>query len=244
MRRNNIFYVFGLQRTGTVFVEESFKANNQHWNMGNKEFADVQNWGKPWKHLIDLEVLKPEEWQTVPTLVVIKNPYTWIESIVYREPIDFFDTQPRYDELKTDDESWHVEGIDVGALATIWNEFYKKWVIKDIPWLDFENVWIFKYEDLITEGTGEVIFKMMLDKFEVPMSAPMWRKSLAAIRPMDQVLLIPPGFLAHQFAADFTWERAQYYRNQFPMELPQEIVKMISTKLDTELMIKSGYHII
>ena len=46
MRRNNIFYVFGLQRTGTVFVEESFKANNQHWNMGNKEFADVQNWGQ------------------------------------------------------------------------------------------------------------------------------------------------------------------------------------------------------
>lgn len=238
-----IFYVFGLQRTGTVFVEESFKANNQHYNMGNKEYADVQNWGKPWKHLIDLE-LATERWQHgIPTLVVIKNPYTWVESIVFREPIDFFDTQDRYHELKSVDH-YHVNDIDIEALVTIYNEFYKKWVIKKIPWLDFENVWLFRYEDLITAVKGRNIFKMMLDKFKVGHSPPFWRRGFEHWIAMDEVMLIPPGVLSHQFAADFTEERAQYYRNQFPMQLSQEAVKVISKKIDTELMIKAGYNII
>jgi len=230
------YYIFGLQRTGTQFLERVVEANYDGSEIQNRDFPILKDWGKPWKHIVNMD----EAWsydKDIPALVLTKNPYTWIESIVFRKRKDFFETQTIYEDLKSKD-SVYINGIDVEALALIWNECYHHWVNQTKSYIDYGKIWILRYEDLIDDRVKESILRMACDKIIGEFNPPEWRETHKWI-PMDSFLFWPAGSIVD--SGDLDDARIEYYQKQTPVELSANAIAQITKRLDKYTMLKMGY---
>lgn len=178
------FYTFGLQRSGTTFVGEIIK------NSYGLDYANKEN---TWKHM-----LYPLIEFDHPVVTVIKHPYTWVESIAWREPADLPKTSPYI----TDpgdyviDNSYGECPINVEQLIKVYKSWWNQWL----------NVGLMvKYEDMIVDP-----FHQLIDVFGSP-AAP----------------YIPePGslFMSEGYNDDYD----DYYINEEPQKLEQNYVEMIN----------------
>jgi len=182
----NKFELYGLQRTGTTWVKNFLELN-----------FECKEDNTYWKH-----TLYPKELQH-PTCVIFKSPYTWIESIVYREPADL---PTRYPDVLISgnhmiDNSYGECNVNIEKLVELYSIFYNNWAsIADQ---------IFVYEDL-------------LDNIDLQIEA---GKSLGLER-KDAEWEDPPLGIFMQEA--FTKDMYPYYKAQTPERLEGIHIELIN----------------
>ena len=202
-----IYYIFGLQRSGTNFVEELIKLNYGHRKINNAAI---------WKH----SVIPPEIENDTPLILIHKNPYTWIESICFRNEVDWKKKQTNYIITNESDEDLKAgkNGYSVKVLAQAYNDFHINWYER----IKTANAYIIKYEDLLEkEGTDRLISDLN-SKFN-------WKNSKNII----------PTRVSQ--SSDYTRLRGEYYKTQTPRELTAYQIQAISNVITNEVFELNQY---
>jgi len=141
----------GLQRSGTNFIRQLINKNidvniiNTHLytKLDYQKISKYLKNGESgdynfdlWKHnLTPLSTDLIEKYKIDGFLLISKNPYSWLESIIYRNKIDLDIT---YNE-KYKFFEYGVFRID--KLCNLYKDFYKNWINND--------AYLIKYEDLL-----------------------------------------------------------------------------------------------
>lgn len=138
------YYLFGLQRSGTNFLEALIKINYG--------FLNLNDLNETWKHLIIPPKLKNQS----KIILIHKNPYTWIESICLRNSVDWCKRQINYP-LDEKDPKLKLgnRGYSIVSLAKAWNDFHLNWL--NYKNFNNHNFIIVKYESLINGNISSVI---------------------------------------------------------------------------------------
>lgn len=139
-----MYYIFGLQRSGTNFLQTLIKLNYK--------FDIDNNLNETWKH----SIIPPNLDSKSKIIIIHKNPYTWIESICLRNCVDWQKRQIKYP-LKEKDEKLKLgnNGYGITFLAKAWNDFHTNWL--NYYNLKKDNIVFVKYENLINENLHLVI---------------------------------------------------------------------------------------
>lgn len=195
----NKFELYGLQRSGTTWVKNFLELN----------FECTED-NTSWKHSIQPPVLR------YPACVILKSPYTWVESILFREPADL---PVRYPEVLTTGQSMFHNSygecnINIEKLVELYSLFYNNWasVVDQV----------FVYEDL-------------LDNEDLQVQA---GESLGLVR-KNQPWEEPPLGTFMQEA--FTKDMYPYYKSQRPGRLEDNHVQLISKIMPVDFWITTGH---
>lgn len=207
------YYIFGLQRTGTNFVEATMK------NSFTVRKTNTQR--NCWKHSIDV----PKQYRTnSPTIVIYKNPYTWIESIAFRNSVDWVRTQTKYPAKEVCEEDLQVgdDKLNVSNLAKTYNHFYTTWLLNTPG----SNTAFIKYEDLLVPYSRIEIFQNLGKQFQLVQKG--------------ENLVFPERGSVSQ-SKDYTSTRELYYVKQVPEKLSPRQIEEISSLIDDRIFQKTGY---
>lgn len=150
------YWVFGLQRSGTNFIEQAIETANPKLKNGSR--LAIRPFNPVWKHSIQppAQVGAKE-----PVIIVYKSIWNWIDSIVNRQVMDYLKTQTTY---KIEEGDWILESesiavrtpklhkFSINQLAKTYKLFYDNW----IKLLDTHNVVLVRYEDLLTEDRDKI----------------------------------------------------------------------------------------
>lgn len=134
-----MIFVNGIQRSGTNFVKSLFK--------------DSTDFVYPyWKHHAKLEGINPN---CDRVICIIKNPYTWVESICFRDCVDIISYYSSYYLIykMPEDKSHEFIGefnIHLPRLCQIYKLFY-------MSWLNYKKTELIHYEDLLTDDNIHII---------------------------------------------------------------------------------------
>lgn len=150
------FCIFGLQRSGTTVVEKT---------PTNNFICEVAN-GKNWKHSLS------KVSTGFITFNVYKNPYTWIESIVFRDPADILVV---HSHLLDPGYNIGHDNVNLPNLAKMYNDYALSW---------FDEQTMVRYENLINPAT----LTEFLNK------VPFERKTKTVTLPEPGSLFMPEGF--------------------------------------------------
>lgn len=130
-------FICGLQRSGT--------------NLLQALLPNAVSYAYPyWKHTIKYEGTDPDVDQVI---CVIKNPYTWAESILFRNPVDIH--LMYYEHHLLESREWHKDNPDdfVGPyhihlprLCMIYYFFYT-------AWMAYNKTQLIHYESLLNDET-------------------------------------------------------------------------------------------
>lgn len=140
----------GLQRSGTNYfkqiIDKNINVNLFYTNLSTEShYQNIPKYLKNvetgdyifdlWKHnLTPLDSVLIEEYKIDGFVLIIKNPYSWIESIVYRTHIDLVETyNERYNVFE--DGLFRIDN-----LSKLYKELYENWLNK---------AYLIKYEDLL-----------------------------------------------------------------------------------------------
>jgi hypothetical protein len=135
----NEFYIFGLQRSGTTFLEHLL-----HGNFNCK----IVNSNNSWKHSIEKLVFP-----SYTIFNIYKNPYTWIESVMFREHADLPITSPQILGESSLNGGLHLR-INPIELAKIYENYCNNWFMN----LN-NNTFIVRYEELIEKDSLKYFIK-------------------------------------------------------------------------------------
>jgi hypothetical protein len=138
------YHIIGIQRSGTNYLETLIRDN----------FDGVALYAarSVWKHSVDIPTLYKGE---TPTILIHKNPYTWIESIAWRNTVDWLKTQKKYpaDEAPEDkDFCVGPKNLNMINLIMTWRDFHDTWHFNNN---DSKKLIKIKYEDFLIEKTRE-----------------------------------------------------------------------------------------
>lgn len=160
------FWVYGLQRSGTNFIEQAVERTYPEWG---KSRAAIHFHPSPyWKHSIKPPTDLPTD---QPIIIVSKSVHNWIDSIVNRQVMDYLKTQTQYPILDTD---YLIKGttlevckpqkftFSVEQMVKTWNEFHRNW----LPLLDTHQAVFIQYEDLLTSKRQHIIQELQT-RFEL-----------------------------------------------------------------------------
>lgn len=213
------YFDFGLQRSGTNFIETII---NRNFNGKRQNRANAS-----WKHFID----PPKQWTAQhPTFLIYKNPYTWVESICFRNTVDWIKTQKTYP--VTEGQPDLVAGpknINVEALAKTYRHWHDKWILNPKPKANYENVYVIKYEDLLEVETRNKILDDISQKFNVKRKHSSWA--------------IPNKGAVSQ-SKDYTDDREKYYLEMKPQKLLPRHIRAINNILTKDLISQIGYDVL
>jgi len=194
------FYVFGLQRSGTNFFRSLLTENFD---------VQVANDKGTWWHYN-----KPpfQNMKAHKAFVVYKNPYQWIESIVYRNSADIIPTNINTYDLEFPD-GYMINGINLERLCRLYADFGLNWKHSH-----FINV---RYEDLIEEETRNSLLS-----------------SLTYVRKNDTTWKIPNGvFMSEKFNVG----QVDYYKKKTIQYLKQEELDLINKIIPDIVFETIGY---
>lgn len=128
--------VFGLQRSGTNFIETMLRENYKGLQVVNTDSRYL------WKHGSHFDLNKISK--DAAHIVVIKSPYSWIESII-RKKVDIFKRRP---ELQANADTKHkIESLDLEALAKCWKDYISWFFSPEV--MNKIKPEIFQYEFII-----------------------------------------------------------------------------------------------
>lgn len=202
-------YTFGLQRSGTTFLDHLLK---------NTFSAGWLNGPGTWKHSLEV----PEEIkQTQETVLLIyKNPYTWIESVVFRESADMlicFHDYGLQDSTDAEALAGH-DSVNLRRLAALYTLHAERWLrLADKP-----NVLLLQYEQIITaQGREALLSKLPISHAQVTWSVP------------------EPGSLF--MSEGFQDSMISYYLDQKPVRLSQQQLAIVNASIPDSVFEKLGY---
>ena len=205
------FYIFGMQRSGTNYFCELLDLNFS---------AEMLNPGqRAWKHSIDL----PTKWDSdKPTIVIHKNPYTWVESIVCREKRDWDKTQLTYPSSEVHENTdLMYEGMNIENIARTWRHFHDTWFSIDAM--------VVQYEKLLVEETREQILEDIVDRFGWESTSPSldgsWSNVGAGVN----------------LSSKFKPEDKEYYKKGEPKVLTPKQIACITDTIGTSMIRNTGY---
>lgn len=206
------YHLFGLQRSGTNYLEQLIKSNFH----ATRKDPRNNEWRNYWKHSIDI----PNGFsKDKPTLIIYKNPYTWVESICLRRNVDWTRSQKTYpakegpEELRLGKESLNVENI-----AKTYKHFCNTWIWNKPQ---ASKYIVIRYEDLLIENTREEI----LSEIQFPRKSDQW---------------INPQRGKVSLSRDYDEQREQYYLSMKPTQLSNKHIDAINGVLQDDI-IKLGY---
>lgn len=205
------YFVWGLQRSGTNFMEQLIAKN-----FGGTKINRAH---KCWKHSIDIPKGFDDKHQC---FIIYKNPYTWVESLCFRNNVDWIKTQHTYP-VKHNKRPRMQAGngkFDVVALAQTYKHWHNTWTVNPPK----KNL-IIRYEDLLVEETRNEVLMLMNNKF-------------GGVKKGSFV--IPQKGKVSQ-SRDYSDSREQYYINMKPKHLTTEQIHAVTDTLGTDLFNKIGY---
>jgi len=207
------FRHYGLQRSGTNFLEGLMYRYFEVWcrNSGS---------GPNWKHSLDMASFEDNMFY----LVIAKNPYSWIESIAFRNPMDYIEKQKLYParEPISDDLIAGPNNINVVNAAKTWNHFYNNWK----QFEGYKNVYFMKYEDLLIEEKQKSILDDIQKKFGCE-----WRNNPLSYKKTETSIL--------DRKQDNS--KTNYYLSEKPKNLTDNQIQAISDNIDKDLFGFFGY---
>jgi len=216
--QKNFYYMWGIQRSGTNFLEQLLKTNYQ---------AHKRNAAKSaWKHSIDDPI---DGWsRSLPNFVIHKNPYTWVESIATRNTVDWLKTQTTYPATDDIDSELQLgdKKLNIVNLAKTYKHFYDNWLDRT----DLKLYMVIRYEDLLIDDKR---YKILLD---IPMR-------MSFPKPQRDKFMIPKIGGVSQ-SKDYTEEREEYYKSGRPSVLTQKQIEAVTETVGVELITKMGYEVL
>lgn len=214
-----MYFDFGLQRSGTNFIETII---NRNFN-GKRQNRNNASW----KHFID----PPDGWTAQhPTFLIYKNPYTWVESICFRNSVDWIKTQKTYPALEGPvNLKAGPKSINVEALAKTYKHWHDKWIAEPKAGANYENVVIIRYEDLLNNGKRDQVLTDIESKFNVKRKHQNWA--------------IPNNGAVSQ-SKDYTKDREKYYIEMRPHKLNEEHIKAINDIVKKDVIKQLGYDVL
>jgi len=158
--------VFGLQRSGTNFLEQLIRRNMNGATV-------INTWAKGiWKHIYDIENNTPfsddnsnlkrrilGHWggqykydlllqQKILPIYIHKHPYSWLESIVNKS-VDITKVYPQISENQTKNTYFQFENVNLISATKLWQAHTKYWYSKKQK--DLFPIYILSYENLIRD---------------------------------------------------------------------------------------------
>lgn len=218
------FMIFGLQRSGTNYLTKLLKNNFEdarHTNVGQKV----------WKHSLD--VFPQEKMRAANVILHIhKNPYMWVESIAFRNHVDWIARQTRY--KATDLDQCGPDGV-IGPkamnpynLARTYLEFHENWCLNPPPHV-LNRLLTVRYEDLLDPEKRDDFLDHLSDKFDM--------------RPQhDKWVNLDYGSVSQ--SADYDDCRERYYIEQRPIHLTAENIQLINKAITPEVIRSMGYEVL
>lgn len=204
------YYIFGLQRSGTTFFERLLTNTfNARWLNG----------AGTWKHELHVPDIIWENKHTA--FVTFKNPYTWMEGIIFREHADLLVTATDYG-LQEDTGPGSViwnDGINIANAAKLYAVYAERWLAA----ADAGCVHVMRYEDMLTQqGKDMLATHLKLGRGIIDWNVP------------------EPGSLF--MSEGFTSSMVPYYLNMHPTMFTSDQVKTISDNIPDEIFTKLGYY--
>jgi hypothetical protein len=146
-------FIAGLQRSGTNYAECLLNYNiyvDVFWNKFENKDTLL------WKHkIIPLQDDVMEKYNISGILLVIKNPYSWIESICNRNSGDLILSYNYLYQLTNTD--FELTTFNIKNLIQLYKDFYTTWLSKD--------VFLLRYEDLLI--SKECVINEFIDKYNL-----------------------------------------------------------------------------
>lgn len=204
------YFLFGLQRSGTNYLESLIKMNFETVKKNRSH--------KSWKHSIDIPKGIIAEKNT-DLVIIHKNPYMWAESILFRNQVDWVKTQKTYDPLE---EGPYMLGIgknklNLSSVIKTWVHFHESWLFNSME----RKTFIVRYEDLLHDEFREDALRGMRDKFG-------WIKKSEY---RAGVFRNPrPGTVSQ--STDYDMGRHAYYREMKPQKLEPVHIEEINSLID------------
>lgn len=209
--------VFGLQRSGTNFIESFLRENLHDVIIVNTDSRYI------WKHEenIDLERIDRNNGH----ILITKSPYNWIESIL-RKPVDI---KRRRQYLSENDKTKiSINGFDIEELASLWNKYMKNFYNEDyIKKINYEKV---RYEDIIESKENHVLF---LEKIS-------HRFNLSRKYDKDKLDSVNLPKKVSQ-SEEWNEQRRIDFLNEKLTNLTWESIQLINQHLEEETLFLSGY---
>lgn len=259
--QNHDYYIFGLQRTGTNYIEILLHRNfvTRKLNPGSRA----------WKHSIN----HPDGYQkNQPTVIIYKNPYTWIESLCLRNTVDWLKRQRDYpaDEKPSGALLFGPKNLNVVNLAKTYAHWVDSWALnEDI--IERRNTIIVMYEDLLDDKKRDLILTNVMNTFSWtpvrnPQNAPPHQPRRPGGRPhrlnapklpqqppTNQSPPTPnptqrrwinahPGSISQ--STDYTADRGEYYSKMMPSRLGPKHIAAINDVIGEDRMRTLGYFMI
>lgn len=206
------YYIFALQRSGTNYIEQLMRAN---YRVNKKNDG-----GKAWKHHVTIpETLTYD----IPTIIMYKNPYLWVESLCFRNSVDWVKTQTKYP--ATTGLAEFLVGknkLNIESLAKTYKEWHRNWNTSN------PIGYVMKYEDVLQLETRLKHFENI-------------EKRYGLVRKGQQLLDIPKGQVGQ--SRDYNENRHVYYQSQKTQHLTQKHKNIITSILGPGNIKKWGYDI-
>lgn len=198
MPTQNEFMIFGIQRSGTTFLE-NLLTMNYHCVVAN---------GSTWKHSLQVPITD------VKSIAIIKSPYTWVESICFREPADLHRTSPEIleeDEVMIDN-SYGECVINIRTLVDIYYNWFSAWHLSTATLIRYEDILYPQQQKEILDTLG---FKPKNGPWQIPGN-----------------LFMSEGFKD---------EDLLYYQEQTPKHLTSEHIEIINDCLNDYFFSSTKY---
>lgn len=189
--------------------------------------AGVAN-GSTWKHSIDV----PSGFdKTKPTIILYKNPYTWVESIAYRNQVDWVKRQTLYPVTEECDDDYKIgpNNFNLINLCKTYQHFHRTWVMNN----PCEIRMIIKYEDLLDDKKRSHIMHQIKDEFMFQRSTPAGQTGW----------FIPPKGKVSQ-SKDYTPDRESYYISMKPKHLNKKQIDKVNEVIGNQMIKQLGYVIL
>lgn len=211
------FHVFGLQRSGTNYLETL---------IGQNFVCHGKNGG--WKHAINPHPLRKYD-PEAPLFIIRKNPYKWIESIAIRNRVDYVKRQTKY---PANDFSNLPKIFSVGNkhlnpvnMALTWRDWYINWHEKAHPLIKSNSVTV-RYEDLLKEKSRIAFLQTLQSRFHYDIRTKDW---------------VNPHKVS--MSRDFSEEMVKYYLNEtlVPGIFNKEKLQLVNEAIGKDIIEKAGY---
>lgn len=210
------YYIFGLQRSGTNFLQTLIEQNFKKSSSNSQKTS--------WKHSIE-DPLKYNK--DIPTVVIHKNPYTWVESISMRNRVDWQKTQTKYpsQEKTTPEFTVGQQEMNLTNLMLTYRDFHNNWLNRE----DITSYIVIKYEDLLVPEKRIETLEKISETFG-------WTK------PLEDWIVPTQGSVSQ--SRDYTAEREKYYIEGVPKTLTRDQIHEINRVMEIWPIHGMGYTIL
>lgn len=218
------YFIFGLQRSGTNYLHNILKVNFSA--------ASCYRESGIFKHSLYYPPYQPNPDKPKPlsrndiTFLIYKNPYLWVESIAFRDAIDYVETQTIFPATDIPEDTDYQIGelkLNVINLAKTWKTFHRTWFLEE------NTTYAVKYEDLLSVQGRESLLQMLLDNHK-------WIKLLENWGTPNRQII--------RWSENFNDDSLEYYLEGTPKYLTKKQIDKITEIINPGIIQKMGYKLL